>query len=347
VLDGVSSNVSLVTSGVPQGSILGPMLFVYYINDMFKYITVDNIHTFLYADDTKLGMGIDGLDSCNILQGELDNLFKWSSDWGMMFNPSKCVYMSFCYSNPKINYTYKISNTPIDRVFSFNDLGVLVTHKLKWDEHINSCIKKANRRLGLVKRTVGYTCSSPVKLLCYTTLVRPLIEYSSQVWSCNVKKLIVNLESVQRRATKFILNDFSSPYFDRLNSLKLLPLALRREYLDLVYFFNCTHNLIDINMTILPTFIPTHRTRTGMDPLLLSNKLVKHTIYDKYYSCRISKLWNALPLYIRELETTPMGYNTSFKRELKLHLFNIFNAQFDDSNVCTWSLKCQCFNCMP
>jgi hypothetical protein len=347
VIEGHSSRLTMVKSGVPQGSILGPLLFNYYINDLFKCVTDTNCTLFLYADDAKIGYGIKDNISCHNLQNELNNVVNWSKKWGMLFNVNKCVLMSLSYSPKIVEHNYYINNSVVTRVNNFTDLGITINSRLKWDGHINSCVKKANQKLGLIKRITGYTCSTDVKLLCYTSIVRPHLEFSSQMWSCHSKKLLLSIESVQRRATKFILNDFISDYHTRLSLLSLLPLSLRRNYLDLVFFFNCVHDLVDINTEILPLFIvhDNIRTRQDHDDHLVHSNRVRSHLYECSFTQRIGKIWNTLPYELRKIELTAMGHNSTFKRELKLHIFNFMNTEFDVNNTCKWVLKCDCNNC--
>jgi hypothetical protein len=272
VLEGHKSRYSVVTSGVPQGSILGPLLFLYYINDIFKCINSTDTSLFLYADDAKIGHVINNVDDCKLLQSELESLYVWCNTWGMAFNVTKCVFMSFSKNIILTTYPYNIRNVSLNRVTKFTDLGILINDKLEWDDHINNCIKRANMRLGLIKRTTGYPCSTEVKLLCYTSLVRPILEFTSQLWTCNYnKKLMKNLESVQRRATKYILCDLNSSYDERLCKLSLLPLSFRREFLDLLFYYNCIHDIVDMNLNQFPQFIVhiNPRTRQNYDDLQL------------------------------------------------------------------------------
>jgi hypothetical protein len=348
ILEGFVSKSSVVTSGVPQGSILGPLLFLYYINDMFKYINCNKSTLYLYADDAKIGHVINSTIDCENFQADINRLDSWSAVWGMLFNTNKCVIMSF-FKNKSIAYPYMINNCLLEKVVNFCDLGVSVNNKLTWDEHISTCIKRANMRLGLIKRTTGYSCSTKVKLLCYTTLVRPILESCSQVWSNNSKKLIKNLESVQRRATMYIMSDSVSSYKERLLSLDLLPLSYRRDYLDLLFYYNSINDRIDINMLHLPSFVHADnpRTRLNHDDKLLPVTIRKYNVYQGFYQNRIVQLWNTLPYEIRDLEITPNGYNSPFKMGLKHwymeRLFTVFNS--DD--ICTWLTTCSCFKCRP
>jgi hypothetical protein len=203
----------------------------------------------LYADDAKLGHVIHSYGDCIALQRTLNSLKHWSDDWGMNFNPEKCCYMSFC--NPRstpIYFNYHINNTHLNRVHSFNDLGILVTSNLTWDIHIENCISKANQRLRLVKRTIGFNVDQKVKLMCYKSLIRPLLEYATMLWSGTTKKNVSRLESLQRRATVYITNNPNLDYKYRLLICELLPLTLRRDYLDIVYMYNLINDLVDTNL---------------------------------------------------------------------------------------------------
>ena len=133
-----------------------------------------------------------------------------------------------------------MADTKIERVSSFSDLGIQVDSKLEWSEHINIITNKANQRLGLVKRTLGYNTSQAVKVQCYKSLIQPLLEYCTPLWSNCSRKNVERLESVQRRATAYILNDYKHDidYRIRLISCDLLPLSFRREFLDLSFFVN-------------------------------------------------------------------------------------------------------------
>jgi hypothetical protein len=349
VINGIKSKFSHACSGVPQGSILGPLLFLYYINDLFSYVNDPLIEIFLYADDAKVGSSINSVVDSARLQNVLNNIINWSNKWGMVFNAKKCEFMSILKGDIKFDYVYKINNVALNRVTNFTDLGIIVNNKLTWEEHVQYCIKRANQRLGLIKRFTGYTCNIDLKLLLYTSLVRPLVEFSSQVWMCKTVKLTKNLESIQRRASKYILNDFESNYTNRLIKLNILPLVYRREYLDLIFYYNSLYDIIDVNMNIFPMMLNHVNviTRLQHDNMLLTNTNVKYLVHDQFYTRRIVRLWNCLPSKIRKIPLTEMGNNTSFKRELKLWYFELLVNKFNEDNTCTWSARCICCKCKP
>ena len=188
VLDGVHSDWLPITSGVPQDSILGPLLFLVYVNDLPSYIN-SRSSIVLFADDSKLYNSIDLPDSTLYLQNDLDNIHKWSLDWAMKFNESKCQVLRISRKKTKTVAEYYLDG---------NDIS--------WSRHIEEMVAKANRILGLVKRTCKDTHDVRVRKLLFCALVRPILEYASNLWSPYTIKHKSLVENVQRRATKFILN---------------------------------------------------------------------------------------------------------------------------------------------
>jgi hypothetical protein len=344
VIENCSSEYKGVISGVPQGSILGPLLFIIFIDDIIKYVK-EGPQLYMYADDTKVLQCINSVHDCLVLQRALDALFTWSLKWGMKFNVSKCAVVSFSNCKQKLIYDYKINGQSIERSFSYVDLGVTVSDDLRWDKHIDATVKKANMRLGLIKRCISYTCLTQVKILCYKSLVRPILESSSGCWSCTNKKQLNKLEGVQRRATQFILNDFHSDYDVRLTKCNLLPLSLRRDFLDCVLLYNYIHNLSNIQLNV--TFMENidHTNRRHVDDSMLSFKPFNTIKYGRFYTNRIVRSWNAIPKDIRQMELSEAGYNSPFKAKLKDWLLEFFTENFNVHNSCTWLLFCGCSAC--
>jgi hypothetical protein len=343
VVEGSSSNYLKVLSGVPQGSILGPLFFIMYINDIFNNVSSETDVLYLYADDSKLGSTINNVNDCINMQAKLDLFVNWGNCWGMNFNPKKCCVMTFTNNKSPVNFTYSINGSDLTKVDEFNDLGVIVSSKLTWDTHINNCVTKANKRLGLIKRCVGYEVSNKAKLLCYKSLVRPLLEYGTMLWSCNSRKTLIRLESVQRRASKYILNNFISEYDVRLNACELLPLTLRRDFLDCLFLYNNLHGLVDSNILNLVSFNQ-NRGRNN-DDLMLNHKRVHLETCRNFYINRITNLWNSVPYELRSIELTESGYNTSFKNNLKAWFIDYFRNNFRVEDVCTWVVCCTCHRC--
>ena len=197
-----------VLSGVPQGSILGPLLFLVYINDLPD--CVSNSSLLLFADDTKCSKSIINLTDASLLQNDLDGISVWSKQWNLFFNESKCALISFCGAHPHFTQSYLLNNQEITRCHHHKDLGVIWCNNLSWSDHIQYISARAYKMLGLLRRTFSRYNSHHSKKLLYIHLVRSQLIYCSQIWRPYLLKDITVLENVQRRGTKFILNDFTA-----------------------------------------------------------------------------------------------------------------------------------------
>jgi len=184
VVNGCSSDWAPVSSGVPQGSILGPLLFLLYVNDIGVCI---ESQTRLFADDCTIFRDVAGREDCEALQSDLHHLYQWAHKWQLHLNLSKCK--ALCISNKRMppTYTYHLNGVSLEWVDSFTYLRVKITHKLCWSEHVTSAAAKANRILSLLRRSM-YGCSEEAKKRAYVALVRPHLEYCSPVWNPHLKK---------------------------------------------------------------------------------------------------------------------------------------------------------------
>ena len=221
VVDGTYSDWLPVVSGVPQGSILGPLLFVLYINDLPS--VAKNTKVALFADDAKCYLNIESLGDCQLLQNDLNALVDWSSTWELNFHPSKCQVISVTRKRNPFNFDYFMNNTRLGSVKSIKDLGIEISSKLDWNTHINNVVKKCNRKLGLIKRTVGFNAPVNVTKALYLALIRSDLEFGSCLWSGTSRHNVECLEGVQRRATKFIMHFPDLDYRERLGQLNLPP----------------------------------------------------------------------------------------------------------------------------
>ena len=150
-MEGSKSFICEVTSGVPQGSVLGPVLFLIYINDIAMNIKSE---IRLFADDILLYKVIATPNDHHILQNDLNSLTKWASDWLMEFNIPKCNILQITLHHNKSSFTYKMSNIPLNTVSEHNYLGIRLHQRLFWNPHINYICSKANQLLGFLKRTL-------------------------------------------------------------------------------------------------------------------------------------------------------------------------------------------------
>ena len=176
----MASNPSTVLSGVPQGTVLGPLFFLVYINDISKGLS-KGTKLRLFADDSLLYRTIKTENDSKILQKDLDTLQVWEKKWKMEFHPGKCQYLKITNKKKPINSIYKIHNTPISETDSAKYLGVVIDTKLKWKPHFSELTKKCNSTLSFIKRNLPKV-PQHIKSNCYKTLIRPKCEYASAVW---------------------------------------------------------------------------------------------------------------------------------------------------------------------
>lgn len=201
VVDGDMSDEALVTSGVPQGSVLGPLLFIIFINDITESCK-NNIR--LFADDALLFGPALTNKQISAIQDDLDSLFDWSVKWQMEFNPKKCEVINFsCPSMALTSYNYHLNGIILTSVQDTKYLGVTISSNLNWNKHIQNTIKKATGLLAMLQRQIR-CCSTKTKLTMYKTIVRPTLDYASCVWTPHLKYNIKDLEKVQRRAARWI-----------------------------------------------------------------------------------------------------------------------------------------------
>ena len=231
VLNGVCSNWSNVLSGVPQGSVLGPMLFIIYVND-FDSKVVNKLLKF--ADDAKLFGPVSNTTEVERLRKDLLTLCEWTEDWMMMFNTEKSKVVHFGANNPRV--AYSIENKVLDGSEEERDLGVIVQSNLKVSSQCAKVVKTANKILGLIKRTFVTRDVNTIRSL-YKSLVRPHLEYCVQAWRPWLKKDIELIEGVQHRATKIITGFNNLSYEQRLAAIGLTTLETRRLRGDLIEVF--------------------------------------------------------------------------------------------------------------
>ena len=243
--DNVSSETCPVLSGVPQGSILGPLLFIVYVNDILDAITHSSC--FMFADDVKLlkviSSALDHLD----LQEDLENVSSWCKQWNLTLSCSKCSGIQFSSRLSQESNTYNIDGSIIPFVESKCDLGVVVSSNLSWSNHYDRICSKSYKALYVIRRNVPFYSSIQLKKQLYLTLVKSKISYCCQLWRPHLVKDTQSLERVQQRATNYILQDYTSDYKSRLLSLNILPLMYWLELQDLIFLIKCLKDPQDTN----------------------------------------------------------------------------------------------------
>jgi hypothetical protein len=247
VVDGVPSPWSDVISGIPRGTVLGPILFLVYINDI-----VDDLQCspFLFADDMKLFCC--NSKTANNMQYDLDIISDWTNRWLLKLNLDKCKLVCINTNSKTVkNHLYLSSDNKLHLLNSSDaerDLGIIIDNKLNFRKHILEISKKANKMLGLIKRNFRHLdVNSFLKL--YKTIVRSQLEYAQSVWQ-PYKKIDINcLETIQRRATKLLPHLRRLPYSERLRQLGLPSLVYRRKRGDMIEAFKILNGFYDTSST--------------------------------------------------------------------------------------------------
>ena len=291
------SGVTYLTSGVVQGSCLGPLLFLLYINDIVNVFD-DNVVCKLYADDVKLYCYIDSNADTETLQHNIDALRIWSDTWQLNISIAKCAALTL--GNRSITLDpYRLYNSDIVNVCNTRDLGISIDSHLKFTLHINQLCGNARRKIGLLFKC--FTTRNPLILTkAYTTYVRPILEYASVIWNPVYVGQIYQIESVQRHFTKRIMpTDIS--YSDRLSQLKLESLELRRLKTDLIMLYKIIKGLVDLDFKqFLVLNLNTFNTRGHafrIAPECATVNCRRH-----FFTQRVTNIWNSLPADIVNFE---------------------------------------------
>ena len=335
VINGTFSSWAYVKSGVPQGSVLGPVLFLLYVNDMPRVVRSSSIA--MFADDTKCFKTIMFAADTELLQSDVDSLSEWSTINELDFQPHKCENLRISRKRISFDRTYRICNIELKCISSQRDLGVLISSDLSWNKHIDTITAKANRMLGSLKRNCTKDLPPRAVKSLFIALVRSHLGYCSQVWAPqSVIRNIKLIESVQRRATKFICKTSTDlTYRDRLIFLHLLPLNYWLEYLDLVFFYKCKANHVRIDLDNYINFCSGHTRRAATGLFLKQNVIPRTSTFRDSFFQRIVNMWNVLPVEIKTAKSI-----SSFKEKLKSVLFFRLNNIFNQDNIGTYKLIC-------
>jgi len=294
-----------LNSGVPQGSVLGPILFVIFINDFPKCLS-NNSRALLFADDLKLFQSIVSAVDMVVLQSNVDAILNWSLIWQLPIAIKKCAIIN--YGNAVYPLSVNVGAQVLPVLNNVTDLGIIFSSSLSFTDHICDIVKRAKARYNMLFRCfASRNCTYLVKgFICY---VRPLVEYCSQVWSPTKISDIDMLESVQRSFTKRLPGMKLLSYPNRLAQLHICSLEERRLRLDLVFCYNVLHGFNCLNPTDIGLVVSSLPTRGHNLKLTTLHSNVDARA--SFFSNRVAPAWNALPNAVVICTDT-----TSFKRLL-------------------------------
>ena len=339
------SEMKPVLSGVPQGSIIGPILFVLFINDLPQGLSPDT-NCALYADDTKIWRTIHSTADEQIVQQDIVYLNNWAALNKMKFHPRKCKVMTVQNREPpllgvlpEMQCSYEMGGEILDNVDVEKDLGVHINSKLNFNQHCESKISKAKQQLGMVRRTCYFVNDIKRRRTLYLSLVRSQFEHCSQIWRPTIKTMMQKVENFQKYCVKWILSEDQvrynsySVYLRKCKELNLMPMNKLFDLNDLVLFHKIVYELIPSKLpNYLSFFSGQTRLRScRLDSLCIVNNLqlskFNETILRKSFFFRVHTKWNDLPLEIRQITDTP-----SFKLAVQKHMWKHVLDDIDDSD---------------
>ena len=291
------SSSEAVISGIPQGSILGPILFTIFINDLPDSV---QSNCKVFADDTKI---YNTTDKSNTIQTDLISLQEWSNKWNLYFNVQKCKVLHIGKNNEEKDYTMTVNNSviEIEKCLDEKDLGVYFDTTLSFDKHIQQAISKANQKMGMIRRTFKFM-DRDMFITLYKAFVRPHLEYGNLIAYPYLKRQSSALEKVQRRATKSLTDCKDMTYGERLRFLRMPSLKARRLRGDLIEMFKIYHRIEDIDFDSLFTKATLDTTRQSEGKLYVQYARTNKRKFS--FTIRVVKEWNILPNNIKLAKNT-------------------------------------------
>ena len=291
VCEGATSSWEHVTSGVPQGSVIGPVLFLAYINDLPEGL---QSKVRLFADDTVVYMTVSSPADAALLQKDLQRLEEWEDKWQLSFNSDKCNVLRVTRSTKQIDTEYTLHGQILKQLDSAKYLGVTIEQKLSWNVHISNVVKKANSSTAFLRRNLQIP-QTHVKANAYNALVRPQVEYASVVWDPFTKANIDKIEMVQRRAARFVHNNYRRDVSvsDMISKLGWRSLHQRRTDNRLIMLYKIVHGIVatDFSDKLVPVTRPSRHYHPNSFILPSETK----TYIQQSFLPKTIKDWNNLP----------------------------------------------------
>jgi hypothetical protein len=310
VLNGSKSGWTQVLSGVPQGSVLGPILFLIYVNDIWK-----NVPGFLslFADGTKCIGEVDLERLSDVIQPSINALQDWAQEWSMEFNESKCSVLHLGKNNPRQQYS--LNGCSIKTSSEEKDVGVIIQDDLKHDKHCQKVALTCNRIMGQIWRGFKHK-DLQLMMNLYKTYILPHIDYGVVVWAPYLKKDIQTIESIQRKFTRMIKGMKGLSYEERLVKLELPTLLNRRRKVDLIQAYKIKNKIDHVDASLFQTVKSTNQknTRSSVKEDFVVKKC-RTEMRRNFFSNRVVEDWNRLPVEVQNAKTL-----TAFKKKLETNL---------------------------
>ena len=324
-IEGICSSEIAVTSGVPQGSVLSPYLFGAFIDGLIRTVCYSTCK--LFADDAKIYIRSDIPQNPALLQIDLNSVSNWTREWQLKLSIEKCSTLHIARNPMQTRYT--IDNFELTTVQQAKDLGIYITSNLKPSLHCQKIAAEAFKISACILRNFSVKEREFLKQM-FITFVRPKVEYATIIWSPWLKKDINLIERVQRTFT-FKIPGIRGSYSERLRSLDLEPLQLRRIYADLVEVFKIYHGISALHFS---DFFTLNNNHTRGHRLKLLKQKFKCEERKNFFSNRVVGIWNKL-----SEETIYSTSINAFKRSLREKNDSLKNFILNDfAQISSWFL---------
>ena len=311
VLNGEYSDWGEVRSGVPQGSVLGPTLFLMYINDIDLAVDVSGSFLLKFADDTKWAMVVETEEQRRIFQEGIRRLEAWSTEWQMLFNEDKCHILHLGGKNAK--FSYSMGGRVLEEVDNEKDLGVIIHSSLKPSMQCARAAGRANQVLGQLGRAVTYR-DKKTFLKLYSVYVRPHLEYAVQSWCPYTLEDKAVLEKIQKRSVSMVSNFKSKSYEDKLREAGMITLEARRQRGDMLEMFKIMTKKENVDSSFWFENLEDHRgsgmsTRKSSGLYNVRQHPCNTDLRRNFFSQRVCTTWNSLPDHIKASTSVNMFKN--------------------------------------
>ena len=307
------STSGLLKSGVPQGSVLGPLLFCIFINDLHLDITSSEVTCEMFADDSTLHTaGKDVKEIETRLQKSLTEISAWCKSNSMLIHPQKTKSMLVStrqkLQNTTDSLSLQLNSTPVEQVHEHRVLGIIIDDQFKWEAHTDNVCKKLSQNIFLLSKLKHFVNTDVLKLF-FNAHIKSHVDFASPVWDMCPQTHLKNVNSLYRRSAKFIMPDQTLSTDDKMKDLNILPLEKQLEYNKCIMMYKVVSNMAPPYLCNIFEHSQTRydNSRSDLKPIRPRIDLVKTSLAFSGVS-----LWNSLPLYLRERSSI-----SSFKINLR------------------------------
>ena len=315
-IKGAKSAFKRVSVGIPQGSLLGPLLFTIFVNDICCIDLGVDTKLCLYADDTAVFVRSKNVNQLSqLLQSKLDLIGQWLDLNCLVMNSKKTKVMLIGSKGRLKNHTLHVMHkgTCIEHVYSFKYLGVIIDSCLKWDKHINAISLKISRIIGYIRRIKHYLPDDVMRLL-YNSLILPQLDYCNVVWGRSAHCHLDKLQKLQNRYARMILKaDILTPHRQMLSQLQWQTVRQRVRYQCCVYLYKIINGMTPVYLKplVIVRFTPFYTRYAFNSPLFVRTPRTDY--YKKSFHYEVSTMWNNLPSFIRSAQSL-----STFKKSCRM-----------------------------